>query len=54
MRKTLISIALVIGLGCVFAGCAGSGEESSPESYTITFKQAGQEDIVKEVEEGNY
>ncbi len=52
MRKTLISIALVIGLGCVFAGCAGSGEDSSPESYTITFKQAGQEDIVKEVEEG--
>ena len=51
MRKVLLTIALVIGIGCVLGGCAGFGNNDE-QTYTITFKQAGQEDIVKEVKKG--
>ena len=53
MKKMLLVMSLAIGFSCVFGGCSNSENGGSPEqTYTITFKQAGQEDIVKEVKKG--
>lgn len=46
MKKILIAFMLVLGLSC-FCGC------SAPKTFTVTFVQAGQENIVKTVKSGD-
>ncbi len=49
-----MSVAMLAGCSC---SCNGDGDEDNPDGkvyYTITFKQEGQEDVIRKVEQGQY
>lgn len=58
MKKFIMLLTLVVGLCFVLGGCFSDGGESSESqsakdvTYTVTFKQSGELDVIKKVKEG--
>lgn len=57
-KRILVCLLAIVGL-FMFASCSGGGssvsssnEKTEKETYTITFKQSGYDDVIKTVEEG--
>lgn len=59
MKKFIVTVLLVGLLSAAFIGCGGSNNKGDkkdppkdPTYYTVTFKQDGQSDVTRSVEEG--
>ena len=55
MKKLVCLLLVIVSAICMCTACTDTPDDSSsgePVVYTITFSQEGQEDVVKQVEEG--
>ncbi len=50
--KKIVYLLLLIVMSLGLVACGGGGEPPVTEKYTITFKQTGYDDVIRQVEEG--